>query len=286
LRSGPGRAFAKSQKPTQELVEGQAKGSSKIRNRVEFSALGFFPETSAAQEGPLAVTGPASYRVVLEKATRDFEILYLDARVRVAEFVPSDGRERQLFVFERIAVEEEEEEEEEEDEESRSSSSSSRSAAPSLFSFFVKPSESLATIVEREERASGGGGSGGKKASSAGAETAKRPQPPSFTAPDPAALFEGLMSKVTGEDKDTDLIRSLKSELAAATAAVKEAERAEREAMKNGAFVLRSTAREREELAIAEEAAERAAERAEEIAGEAAERAEELARAVASSKST
>ena len=91
---------------------------------------------------------------------------------------------------------------------------------------------------------------------------------------------------MTGEDQDTDLIRSLKSELAAATAAVKEAERAEREAMKNGAFVLRSTAREREELAIAEEAAERAAERAEEIAGEAAERAEELARAVASSKST
>ena len=199
MRSGPGRAFAKSQKPTQELVEGQAKGSSKIRNRVEFSALGFFPETSAAQEGPLAVTGPASYRVVLEKATRDFEILYLDARVRVAEFVPSDGRERQLFVFERIAVEEEEEEEEEEeDEESRSSSSSSRSAAPSLFSFFVKPSESLATVVEREERASGGGGSGGKKASSAGAETAKRPQPPpSFSARDPAALGGGTEKSFT-----------------------------------------------------------------------------------------
>ena len=197
MRSGPGRAFAKSQKPTQELVEGQAKGSSKIRNRVEFSALGFFPETSAAQEGPLAVTGPASYRVVLEKATRDFEILYLDARVRVAEFVPSDGRERQLFVFERIAVEEEEEEEEEEDEESRSSSSS-RSAAPSLFSFFVKPSESLATVVEREERASGGGGSGGKKASSAGAETAKRPQPPpSFSARDPAALGGGTEKSFT-----------------------------------------------------------------------------------------
>ena len=308
LRSGPGRALAQAQAPEQELVRGEEKGSSKIRNRVEFSALGVFPRGSAAQEGPLTVTGPNNYRVVLEKATRDFEILYLDERVRVAEFVPSDGRERQLFVFERIsefAVDEEEEEQDDDDEEGSSSSSRS-AAAPSLFgdfgSFFVKPAESLATVVEREERgASGGGGSvgarnqkssgGGKKAAAAAAakKTSKKSPPPPpaaspFSAPDPAALFESFVSKVTGEDKDSELVRSLKRELAAATAEVREAERLEKNARSAAAPVLRSTAREREELGRAEEAAEQAAATARMLAEEAEERAEELARAVAKAK--
>ena len=326
LRSGAGRALAKSQVPTQELVEGEgARGSSKIRNRIEFSALGLLPRTAAAQEGPLTVTGPCTYRVVLERATRDFEILYLDERVRVAEFVPSDGRERQLFVFERIpreeegiggeedgfAVEEEEEEEEGEDEDeefssspSSSSSSSSSSSPNSIFgdlgSFFMKPAESLATVVEREERASGSGGGGrsgvrGQKVNATAAKKKKKPpqpkskQPsppsvPSFSPPDPAALLEGLVSKVMGEDRDTDSIRSSKGDLAAATAEVKEAARQEREALRIAAPVLRSTAKEREELARAKLAAEEAAARAREAAEEAAERAEQLARAVARAK--
>lgn len=314
LRSGPGRALAQAQAPEQELVRGGPDGKGgKIRNRVEFSALGLLPRSSAAQEGPLTVTGANTYRVVLEKATRDFEVLYLDSRVRVAEFVPSDGRERQLFVFERIAADDEGEEEEEDfavEEEAEEGggdegSSSRSSAAPSsLFgdfgSFFVKPAESLATVVEREERASAGGGGGsgggarrqkgaGNKAATAAAAKAKKPSPPApapapFSAPDPAALFEGLISKVTGEDKDSELVRSLRRELAAAAAEAREAERLEKAARSAAAPILRSTAREREELEGAREAVEQAASRARRLAEEAEERAEELARAVAKAK--
>ena len=64
---------------------------------------------------------------------------------------------------------------------------------------------------------------------------------------------------MTGEDKDSELVRSLKRELAAATAEVREAERLEKNARSAAAPVLRSTAREREELGRAEEAAEQAA---------------------------
>ena len=127
---------------------------------MSFKALGLLPQTTT-QTGPLTITGPASYRVVLDGATRNFDVLYVDDRVRVVEFVPSDGRDKQLFVFERVQDEEEEEEEdvqyeEEEDEEdaARDGPHPAPGAAvstspPSLSS----PPNHLATVVERDAAA-------------------------------------------------------------------------------------------------------------------------------------
>jgi len=356
LRSGPGRAFAKSQRPTQQLVESAdgKEGSSKIRNKVEFSAFGVLPTTSASQEGPLTVTGGDSYRVVLEKATRDFEILYLDDRVRVVEFVPSDGRDRQLFVFKRIGAGggeggedgEEEAAAEEEEEGVPPARPSRRGAVPSssapappasspspspsprpaslfgdLGSFFAKPAESLATVVERE---SGGAIETTTKAKAAAAKNKapsrrqvqqqqprqnhqqqqqqprQKQQPQAAAAASareekapvaPPALFGGLLGNILGGEDDEndsaetdDLLASLKRELAAAAAELKEAESEEKRIVRAGAPTLRSTAKERAELQRAREEFERVAERASKAAEVAAERAEELSKALARAK--
>ena len=68
----------------------------------------------------------AGWQIALEDGGREvermFEVLYLDERLRVARFLPEEGREPQLFVFRRAgnpeeAMDEEEEDEEEEEEE-------------------------------------------------------------------------------------------------------------------------------------------------------------------------
>ena len=117
----------------------------------------------------------------------------------------------------------------------------------------------------------------------AAAKKGKKPSSPLATRY-PAALFESFVSKVTGDDKDSELVRSLKQKVAEATAEVKAAEREEREVLRSGGPILRSTAKEREELSRAKAEAQRAAERAQRLAAEAMEAAEELARAVAKTK--
>jgi hypothetical protein len=105
LRSAAGRALAQRQVPRQTLTPPTPSAPGRLVNRVAFSVLGVLPPATAAEQGgPLEVTGPAAYRATLGDAVRDFEVVYVDSRVRVVEYCPP-GRERQLFVFGRAGVE-------------------------------------------------------------------------------------------------------------------------------------------------------------------------------------
>ena len=224
LRSAPGRVLAQDQAPTQTLTE-----DGRIINAVSFKALGLVSRTTT-QTGPLTITGPASYRVVLDGATRNFDVLYVDDRVRVVEFVPSDGRAKQLFVFERVQDEEEEEEEafecEEEDEEEEAAMAPppGRGGGLDLASFFVKPSESLATVVERDaaarDRKAGATPPPAKARAAARPVARARAAPAPRAAPPPRDAARSLVARLADDAKTaTAAARDAVADLKAATAA-------------------------------------------------------------------
>lgn len=118
LTSAPGKIFFAGQKPRQSLLQ-----EGLLVNTVEYKTLGILPGT-VRQEGTLSIVNGNTYEVFLESRAvnrgepikRRFEVVYLDERVRVVQFIPEEeDRETSLFIFERIADEAEIEEEEGED---------------------------------------------------------------------------------------------------------------------------------------------------------------------------
>ena len=264
LTSAPGRAVLAGQRPVQTLEPG------KLTNSVSYKALGFLPGT-ASQTGGLAVTGPATYRVAFKEATRDFEVLYLDERVRVAEFQPGEGREPQLFVFERLGLSNTNEGSE--DEEEGANEEAAAAAAPkrpifSLASFLVKPQESLAAAAERE--------AGAKDTAAAGA---RAPAPPAPRRPQPAAAAAPASS--TAADPVAASVASFASDASVASAEAKEAAAAARAAAAAATPLLRSTAGARAAVGRAEVAAAAAEEEAAEAAAALSAAEAELKRAAA-----
>ncbi|KAK9816560.1 hypothetical protein WJX72_001979 [[Myrmecia] bisecta] len=169
LRSGPGRALLTNQRLTQTLT-----APNSLLNSVSFKTAGLFPGT-ANQEGTVKIVDGNRYRVTLQSPSiklaggkggdaadengveRLFEVVYLDSRIRVVRFLPTQEQgDPSVFVFQRTAAqadEEEEEEEvyeEEEEEEEEESNGSKRGGGFDLGSLFAKPPpSSMATIAER-----------------------------------------------------------------------------------------------------------------------------------------